>query len=277
MRCRVRGQGIRRFASADSGAADVVGNILTLGITVSLATGFSVFLLAMPGPDPEEPARVEAFILANRPDRVVLEHRGGSAIPVRAMGLLVDVDGASALYDVGARLAAADPAFAVVSAQGLAKTATDRFETGDQLQYTNASIRGREVTIGMKEGDIARLFFNSRVLETDTTAPVLVSARTLAATRIQLNFSERLFEVSPTDFSVSNGSISTISLLGNGSAAEIVTSPYGPNATPTVSTAGSPAGTRDLANVLLAGGTSVVAADGVAPTITVAPGATAGT
>ncbi|MGQ0536297.1 MAG: fibronectin type III domain-containing protein, partial [Methanobacteriota archaeon] len=48
-------------------------------------------------------------------------------------------------------------------------------------------------------------------------------------------------------------------------------------ATPPVSRAGSPGGRRDVATVLLAGGWWVVAAAGVAPTITVAPGATAGT
>lgn len=258
---------------------EVLGSVLLVGIAVGAAVAFSLLVASIPAPSSTPHALLEAFLLPTNPERLIVEHRGGLAAPLRQVTVVVSLDAAETHANLGERLAAGDPAWAVVGSDGTAKSASGSFEPGDQVRYTSASIRGKRVEVAvLYEGLGALVLGPAQVQASDTTAPAMSSARTTSTTTLRVNFSEPLDTIAASDFTLSGGlTISSVQLIGNSSVAEFTTSAMAPDATPTVSRIASPTGTKDLAGLLLAGTASVVAADGTAPTITSGPSVSTGT
>lgn len=264
-----------RRAQREAGVTEVLGSVLLVGIAVGAAVAFSLLVASIPAPSGTPHALLEAFLLPTNPERLIVEHRGGLAAPLRQVTVVVSLDAAETHANLGERLAAGDPAWAVVGSDGTAKSASGSFEPGDQVRYTSASIRGKRVEVAvLYEGLGALVLGPAQVQASDTTAPAMSSARTTSTTTLRVNFSEPLDTIAASDFTLSGGlTISSVQLIGNSSVAEFTTSAMAPDATPTVSRIASPTGTKDLAGLLLAGTASVVAADGTAPSINSGPSA----
>lgn len=265
---RERRASARAAGRRDGGLAEVVSTFLLLAIAVGFAAGFSLLLLALPAPQAEPHVVLEAFVLPTATDTLVLEHRGGPALALRATTLSLNVGGSLVTANLGERIAAGDPKWSVVAAAGTARGAGERLVPGDQVRYTDAAVRG--AAVGVRVFDEVRgasALAGVAVQQADTTRPQLSSARTSSATAITVNFTEALSSVAAADFGVAGHTVSAAVLLGDGSSAELTVNAMGTGETPVVSTVASPSGTRDLANNLLLGGGSVATTDGVAPTV----------
>lgn len=261
---------LQRPAGPDAGVTDILGSVLLVAITVVFAAGFMYLLLSLPPPTSPTDAVIETFVLPTNNDRLVLEHRGGSPIPLMVLGVTVEINGVPTRVTVGERLAAADPAWSVVTPSGVSKNAGADFVTGDQVRYTDSTLPGKAVSILVLQTSTGAVVLSGATAQqSDTTAPQLQSARTTSTTTIQVNFTEPLRTIDKADFTVSvpTVAISAVVLLGNGSAAEFTTASFATSDVPTVNRIGTPTGTRDVAGNLLAGTASVVSVDGVAPTI----------
>lgn len=263
---------VRRTDRGDDAVTEIVGTLLLLAVAVGLAGAFVVFLFTAPPPSPQSHLDVSTFILPSAPTTVVLEHRGGQTLALEDLQVTLTLDGTATSVDVGDRLAAGDPKWSVVGADGVAKTSTGRFQPGDQVRYTDASVQGASVQVFIADSSQrSEVLAALAVQATDAAAPVFASAATTSTTTVEVTFSEPLLDVDATDFTVTvpARTISAARLIGNGSIVEItVTSAWTADATPSVNTIASPAGTHDLANNLVTGGISVTAADGTAPTVT---------
>lgn len=250
----------------EAALTEVVSTFLMLGIAVGFAAGFSLLLLALPGPQPEPHLTLGTFILPTATDTLVLEHRGGRDLPLRTMVVSLNVGGALVTANLGARLDAADPAWQVVDANGVPRTSAQSFRPGDQVRFTDASIRGVATTLSVLDEGRGSLAMASAVVnQADTTRPQVSSARTTSTTTLQVNFTEALASVAAGDFTVAGHTISTAVLLGDGTAVELTVNAMTTSETPLVSVVASPTGTRDLANNLVLGGGSATPADGIAP------------
>ncbi|HLE98080.1 MAG TPA: type IV pilin [Candidatus Thermoplasmatota archaeon] len=252
--------------AADAAVTEVLGTVLLLAVAVALVGGFVVVLFTLPAPTPEPRADVGAYVLPTAPGTLVVEHRGGEAIALSRLVMTVRVDEVEVRSTIADRLAAGDPAWAVVDAAGVAKDASGSFAPGDRIRYMDAALPGAALEVAL--GDVetgAALLGALRVQAADVAAPLVAGARTTSTSSILVTFSEPLASLEADDLSVSAATVLAAHLLGDGSTAALTTSAFAASATPTVAAA-APDGTRDLAGLLLAA-SSVIATDGAAPTI----------
>lgn len=97
------GRSMRR-AFADEGVADIIGTMLLVGLTVSVAAGLGVVLMgALPGPSPPVGFQLAVSLDPVCPwgdgdERLVLVHRGGESVAPASLAVLVGTtDGDSRL------------------------------------------------------------------------------------------------------------------------------------------------------------------------------------
>lgn len=269
--------------SQDRAASETVGTILLLVIAVVLAGVFTLTLFTLPGPQSSSHATLQAFA-PPATDTVVLEHRGGPAIPLAQLTATVTVNGTPTQFVVGNSLGSG---WSVVAADGHAKTSTESFAAGDQAIYTAPALWGATASLQVVDGaasgvtGAALALPSTTVLPGDATKPTFANARTTSTTTIFVNFTEPIRNmtspgtpaaISPRDFTVEvlgvARTISSITLLGNGSSAELTVTPaFSTSSLPYVNSTASPAWTSDLVGNAFASSASVRAADGVAPTI----------
>lgn len=252
----------------DGGVTEVIGTILLLAVSVALAGAFVIFLFTAPPPTPESHVDVATFILPNDPTTLVLEHRGGESIALSDLQVTLTLAGTATTAKVGERIAAADPAWSVVATDGTAKAATARFQPGDQVRYTSATVQGASVEVFLADsGRQSEVMAALAVQAVDATAPVLSSARTTSTTTVEVTFSEPLLDVAASDFTIGGATPSAVRILGNGTVVEFTVAAMATSATPSVNVVAN-AGTHDLANNPVTNPQAIVAADATPPTIT---------
>lgn len=240
------------------GVSELVGNVLLIGITVGIAVSLSLAVVMIPAPLETAQVVLEGFILPPALNRTVVEHRGGTTIPLRSLSLYVTIDAIQTKYNVGDRLDAGDAAWRVVASDGTLRAGADHFRPGDQVRYTNAAIIGKEVIVaGADEARNTLVLVPTKLQDKDTTPPRHISARAITTTQVLVTFNEPLSTIAPTDFLVAPFAVTAARILGNGSVAELTVSPMPPGAAPPVESVALPAGTRDYADLLLVGGVIV--------------------
>lgn len=240
------------------GVSEIVGNILLIGITVGIAVSLSLAVVMIPPPLETAQVVLEGFILPPALNRTVVEHRGGTTIPLRSLSVYVTIDAIQTKYNVGDRLDAGDAAWRVVAPDGTLRTGADHFRPGDQIRYTNTAIIGKEVIVaGADEARNTLVLVPTKLQEKDTTPPRHISARTITTTQVLVTFNEPLSTIAPTDFLVAPFTVTAARILGNGSVAELTVSPMPAGSAPPVESVPLPAGTRDYADLLLVGGVIV--------------------
>ena len=260
----------------DEGVSEVLSTSLLLGLTVAMLSVFAFLILNIPPPTAEPHADLQAFVLPRDPQTVVIEHRGGASIPLMDARIRLLVGSTEVAPLLGERILAADPQWTVLGADGVPKAATDRFETGDRVLYTAASVPGSRIEVFLADEDKDAPVLDAAVIQlADSFAPQFVSARTVTTTAIEVTLTEPLYTLSVGDFAFSDGIVaSDAEIISNGSVVRFTTSAFPADATPTIWTIATPYASADYAGIDVTAADAVVATDGVAPTISaVSPGA----
>lgn len=249
------------FGRSASAVSEIVGNLLLLAVTVVAASGFTLIILSLPPPTTSATAVVASYVLPTATDRLVIEHRGGPSVPLGELHVTLDVGGTVTSAIVGDRLAAGDPKWSVLAVSGTLKTAAGSFVPGDQARYTDLTIRGKSITVTVANRQTNVLYQSpTKIQEADALRPLMLSARTLTLTLMEVTFDERMRTVVPGDFRVDGTVPTSAQLLGDGTLGELVVAALG-SPTPTVTTIASPTGSYDLGENLIQGELSVLATD----------------
>lgn len=154
-----------RRAFADEGVADIIGTMLLVGLTVSVAAGLGVVLMgAVPGPSPPVGFQLAVSLDPVCPwgdgdERLVLAHRGGEAVAPASLAVLVGT------ADGEARL--------VLAAFDQSGDMDGRFEIGERWMHQALLImEGEPVQVEVIEGSVPGRVVHSAFLRASADACV---------------------------------------------------------------------------------------------------------